>query len=57
MDEKYKEFVSLVEKMRKAQKDYFKGRDRTDLDKSRQLERSVDKFITELSDNQVKMEL
>lgn len=57
MDEKIKAFVSLVEQMRTAQKDYFRNRQKIDLDKSRQLERSVDKFITELNDNQVKMEL
>lgn len=57
MEEKVKDFILLVEKMRTAQKDYFRNRQKIDLDKSRQLERSVDKFITELSDNQVKMEL
>lgn len=55
MEEKYKEFLVLVEKMRQSQKDYFKHRKMEDLDKSRQLERSVDKFITELNDNQTKL--
>ena len=39
------EFMQLVREMRKAQKDYFKTRDRNVLAKSKQLEKRVDDEI------------
>ena len=41
------EFVNTVREMRTAQKDYFKNRLRTDLIRSKELERAVDKALAE----------
>ena len=40
-----KDFFDLVAKMRKAQRDYFKYRDRATLEYSKELERKVDAEI------------
>lgn len=40
-----KEFLDLVSRMRGAQKQYFKTRDRDVLQLSKQLERQVDQYI------------
>lgn len=50
-------FITLVAQMRQAQKEYFKTRDPEILKKSKQLERSVDEWIRELTDKQTKLEL
>lgn len=39
------QFVNLVEKMRKAQKEYFRGKMGRDLEKAKILESLVDKII------------
>lgn len=39
------EFVDLVHRMRKAQKEYFKSRDKDVLKKSIELEEKVDEYI------------
>ena len=39
------EFEKLVFEMRKAQKEYFKTRDKVILEKSKQLERQVDEYL------------
>ena len=44
---KTEEFYKLVEDMRTAQKKYFKTRDANVLQESKNLERAVDKAITE----------
>jgi hypothetical protein len=41
------EFTDLVKEMRRIQKLYFKNRERTVLEKSKELERLVDKHISE----------
>lgn len=41
----YLEFVNLVEKMRSAQQDFFKTRDRGALGRAKALEAQVDKVI------------
>ena len=46
------EFEKLVLMMRNEQKLYFKTRNSIHLTKSKQLERSVDKFLAEKSNNQ-----
>ncbi len=43
----YSEFIDLVRKMRGAQKEYFKTRDKYVLEKSKALERQVDKALAE----------
>ena len=43
--EEQAEFVALVREMRQAQKEYFKTRDRDVLNRSKSLERQVDKAI------------
>lgn len=40
-----KQFVNLVEEMRKAQKEYFRGKMGRDLEKAKTLESLVDKII------------
>lgn len=40
------DFRELVHKMRKAQKQYFKSRDRRDLQKAKELEKEVDDFLS-----------
>lgn len=44
-EQEAKQFVNLVENMRKAQKEYFRGRIGRDLDRSKKLESEVDKII------------
>ena len=41
------ELADLVEKMREAQKNYFKTRDKDSLDISKRLESQVDKILAE----------
>ena len=41
------EFADLVERMREAQKNYFRLHALSDLHKSKELEKQVDKAITE----------
>lgn len=43
--QKTRAFFLLVEEMRKTQKEYFRTRDKTALEKSKELERKVDKEI------------
>ena len=53
------EFMQLVREMRKAQKEYFKTRDRDSLAKSKQLEKRVDNEIKKeeaLSENQEQLD-
>lgn len=45
-----KEFIDLVAKMRKSQKDYFRTRRPDILQESKRLEKSVDNAINELRD-------
>ena len=47
-----KEFVKLVADMREAQRNYFKTRDRSWLDKSKALERRVDNQIAAMNNPQ-----
>ncbi len=47
-----KEFVKLVADMREAQRNYFKTRDRSWLDKSKALERQVDNQIAVMNNPQ-----
>ena len=44
-EQEAKQFVNLVENMRKAQKEYFRGRIGRDLEKAKKLESEVDKII------------
>lgn len=44
-EQEAKQFVNLVENMRKAQKEYFRGRTGRDLDRAKKLESEVDKII------------
>ena len=46
------EFVKLVSDMREAQRNYFKTRDRSCLDKSKALERQVDNKISAMNNPQ-----
>jgi hypothetical protein len=41
------DFVNLVEKMRNAQKRYFRNRQNADLEESKRLERMIDNYISE----------
>lgn len=41
------EFADIVKKMREAQKNYFKARDKDSLDISKRLESQVDKILAE----------
>ena len=43
------EFAALVAELRHAQKTYFRTRERADLERSKALERKVDKALDELS--------
>mgnify|MGYP003309933269 CR=1 FL=1 len=47
-----KEFTELVRKMRNAQKEYFKTRDKNVLQRSKELERKVDYFLAQQVINQ-----
>lgn len=44
-EQEAKQFVNLVEDMRKAQKEYFRGKMGRDLEKAKTLEQFVDKII------------
>jgi hypothetical protein len=46
-DMNYQKFRSLVTEMRAAQKEYFRHRDSECLDRSKRLEREVDKELRE----------
>ena len=46
------EFVKLVSDMREAQRNYFKTRDRSWLEKSKALERQVDNQISAMNNPQ-----
>lgn len=50
------DFKKLVSDMRKAQKLYFKSRDRRDLQKAKEVEKEVDEFLNRYfrEENQVK---
>lgn len=50
------DFKKLVSDMRKAQKLYFKSRDRRDLQKAKEAEKEVDEFLNRYfrEENQVK---
>lgn len=48
----YKEFVDLVEKMRRRQKDWFAHHCPEDLRISRALEKAVDRHIAEFKEGQ-----
>lgn len=43
----YPDFIALVKRMRKAQRDYFRTRDRAVLDLAQRLERAVDEALSE----------
>lgn len=45
-----KEFFSLVEKMREAQKEYFRCRSSSELSKSKRLEKEVDDEIKRVNE-------
>ena len=45
-----KEFFSLVEKMREAQKEYFRSRLSSELSKSKRLEKEVDDEIKRVNE-------
>ena len=47
-----KEFIELVREMRNAQEEYFKTRDKNVLQRSKELERKVDSFLSQLVINQ-----
>tara|TARA_R100000808_G_scaffold24092_1_gene54650 strand:- start:4485 stop:4649 length:165 start_codon:yes stop_codon:yes gene_type:complete len=49
------EFVELVQRMRSAQKSYFRTRDPADLERSKQLAELVAKQIREEQDRQRKL--
>jgi cell division protein ZapA (FtsZ GTPase activity inhibitor) len=49
------EFLSLVEKMREAQKNYFQHRSTHYLELSKALEKQVDAHIKEISDPQLSL--
>lgn len=49
------DILDIVSKMRAAQKAYFKTRDRADLEASKDLERQVDKALTERAAGQGKL--
>lgn len=50
------QFYELVKEMREAQRAYFKTRDKSWLNKSKDLEKQVDQAIKEFFDNQIKIE-
>lgn len=47
-----KEFYALVERMRNAQKEYFRTRDKSALSASKQLEREVDEAIKKANEKE-----
>ena len=49
------EILDIVREMRAAQKTYFKSRAQTDLEASKDLERKVDKALTERASQQGKL--
>jgi hypothetical protein len=51
------EFIDLVRQMRTAQKEYFKTRDKGVLERSKSLERQVDRYIVEQTANTVQINL
>ena len=46
------EFIELVRQMREAQKEYFRTRDKNVLQRSKELERKVDTYISQRVINQ-----
>ncbi|MBO5833855.1 MAG: hypothetical protein J6R22_02780 [Alphaproteobacteria bacterium] len=46
-DKEIQTFVALVEQMRNAQREYFRGRMGRDLDRAKKYEREVDRTIRE----------
>lgn len=46
-------FVALVEQMRNAQQEYFRGRMGRDLDLAKKYEKEVDRAIKEYHENQL----
>lgn len=46
-------FVALVEQMRNAQREYFRGRMGRDLDRAKKYEREVDRTIREYNEKQM----
>lgn len=50
-----KDFVRLVAKMRKAQREYFRTRDPAVLEESKALEREVDAAVKELADDRPRL--
>ena len=46
-DQELKTFVALVEQMRNAQREYFRGRMGRDLDRAKKYEKEVDRTIKE----------
>lgn len=46
------EFIELVREMRDAQKEYFRNRDKNVLQRSKELERRVDAYISQRVINQ-----
>ena len=46
-------FVALVEQMRKAQREYFRGRMGRDLDRAKKYEKEVDRTIKEYREKQM----
>lgn len=51
MDKKTQEFFELVKEMRDTQKQYFKTRDSNFLNKSKELEKAVDKALDEYEES------
>lgn len=54
-EQETKQFVNLVENMRKAQKEYFRGRMGRDLDRAKKIEAEVDKIIKRERDEQLEV--
>lgn len=54
-EQEAKQFVNLVENMRKAQKEYFRGRMGRDLDRAKKLESEVDKIIKREREEQLEV--
>lgn len=50
-----KQFVNLVENMRKAQKEYFRWKMGRDLDRAKKLESEVDKIIKREREEQLEV--
>ena len=51
MDKRAEEFFELVKEMRDTQKQYFKTRDSNFLNKSKELEKAVDKALDEYEES------